>query len=230
MANKIHEVLCLGDTVGYAADPARCVTMLRTMRASIVMGNHEYEVIKIRHYGTDHLGKHWHSCGYGAGLVHSANQLTQDQIDWLKSAPSWGEGDRYLAAHSNLEEPMAFHYIESVEDAKLSLEMLRSRNMPVCFLGHTHIQEMFCHQPQQIEWQDETTFRVAEENPCVVMVGSVGKSRMKGDLRAAWAIYDSSEGVVELRKTEYDRATAAKAIINAGLPAQSAMHLLNDEV
>lgn len=121
---------------------------------------------------------------------------------------------------------MGFDYIESVEEAAPTLEILRAKKMAVGFFGHTHQQEVFCE--GQIEWLDETRFRVSVAQPCVVMVGAVGQSREEGDLRAAWAIWDEGEGVVELRKTEYERLATARAIVEAGLPMGSAERLLTD--
>jgi diadenosine tetraphosphatase ApaH/serine/threonine PP2A family protein phosphatase len=101
--------------------------------------------------------------------------------------------------------------------------------MPVGFFGHTHVQEVFCQKPSNLVWVDERSFRVSSAHPAAVMVGSVGMSREAGDLRAAWAVYDSATGVVEFRKTEYDRIGAAVAIQHAGLPLETALNLLTKE-
>lgn len=227
--SNIDRVLCLGDVVGYGADPARCVQMLRDMKAGIVMGNHEYEMLLVRRWGIEHLGTDWQSSGYKAGLVHSAQALSQEHIDWLTSIPAWGVEDHCMAAHANLERPMSFDYIESLEQSRPTLKVLKDHGMAVGFFGHTHAQEVFCDATDAPEWSDDTKFRVSLDHPCVVMVGSVGQSRSVGDLRAAWTIYDSASGEVELRKTEYDRIAAAKAIIDAGLPRESAARLLTDD-
>lgn len=224
---SIDRVICLGDAVGYGADPERCVQLLRDIKAGMVMGNHEYETLRIRYWGTEHMGKQWKHCGYACGLVHSAKSLSQENIDWLTKLPAWGEVERSLVAHADLKNPMAYYYVESLEDAESSIAVLRSRGMEVAFFGHTHVQEVFSH--EELDWIDETKFRISVERPCVVMVGSAGQSRMKGDLRAAWAIYDSAAGMVELCRTEYDRLAAAQAMIAAGLPKESAARLLTDE-
>lgn len=227
--SRIDRVLCLGDVVGYGADPARCVQMLRDVKAGMVIGNHEWEVLRIRKLGMEHLGPNWQQCGYATGLVHSARSLNQEQVDWLASVPSWGEVDQCLAAHANLEDPMRFGYIESLEEALPTIDILQSRNVPVGFFGHTHVQEVFCREAEALDWIDETKFRVSHDHPSAVMVGSVGKSRMVGNLRAAWVIYDGEKEIVELKKTEYDRIAAAKAMAAAGLPEASAACLLTEE-
>lgn len=227
--SRIDRVICLGDVVGYGANPARCVQMLRQLKAGMVMGNHEYEMLLVRRWGTEHLDADWRSDGYQAGLVHSARELDQGQIDWLTSIPAWAELEQSLVAHANLEDPMRFGYIESVDDALPTLEVLKNRSAAVGFFGHTHQQQVFYNKADDLEWIDETTFRVHPQHPCAVMVGSVGQSRMEGDLRAAWAIYDSAASVVEFRRTEYDRLAAAKSMIAAGLPRESALRLLTEK-
>ncbi len=228
-ASKVDSVVCLGDLVGYGPEPGRCVETLRKIGAAMVMGNHEMEVLKIRHIGTGHLGEFFKGDGYSLGLIHSAKELNEEQAVWLAKRPGSGAQGLAMMAHANLEHPMGFDYIESVVDAVPSLEILRAKKMAAGFFGHTHMQEVFCDAEGAPEWLDEMSFRVCPEHPCVVMVGSVGQSRVEGDLRAAWAIWDEERGVVELRKTEYDRLAAARAILDAGLPMDSAARLLTDD-
>lgn len=86
---------------------------------------------------------------------------------------------------------------------------------------------MFPDSCGEIEWLDNMRFHIPTDVPCAVMFGSVGQPLHETDLRAAWVLWDPVARVVEFRKTEYDRLQAAQNIVNAGLPLESAGHLLN---
>ena len=97
------------------------------------------------------------------------------------------------------------------------------------FFGHTHIHQVF-HSPDcDIQWLDDTRFHVPVDALCVVMVGTVGQPLHETDLRAAWVLWDPVARVVEFRKTTYNRLRAARDIVKAGLPLESARQLLTKE-
>lgn len=62
-----------------------------------------------------------------------------------------------------------------------------------------------------------------------ITVGAVGKPRHQTDRRAAWALWDPSENIVEFRKTDYNRPQAMQDIADAGLPLESGFQLLTKE-
>ncbi|MEX2401285.1 MAG: metallophosphoesterase family protein, partial [Rhodothermales bacterium] len=45
-ARGIEEIVCLGDVVGYGADPAACVDLVRRRCALTVLGNHDEAVAR----------------------------------------------------------------------------------------------------------------------------------------------------------------------------------------
>lgn len=222
-------IVCLGDTVGYGADPAKCIEHLRGLGATMIMGNHDLMVLHLRIKGIDHLPNDWSRSGELAGYVHSMRELSDEQLRWLKDSLLVDAEEQCLLAHANLHQPLSFGHLQNLKQARPTLDILKLQKMPVGFFGHTHVQEVFCQKPSNLVWVDERSFRVSSDHPAAVMVGSVGMSREAGDLRAAWAVYDSATGVVELRKTEYDRIGAAVAILHAGLPLETAFNLLTKE-
>jgi hypothetical protein len=222
----VTRVACLGDVVGYGADSTACVRILRRIHAPMIMGNHEWATLLLKRGITTHLPSGWQSSGYGAGLQHSVNTLTEEDMAWLSSARSWLDLHDGLAGHATFIEPMTFPYVESLQEAMPSLGLLETMRLSVGFLGHTHQQAVF--RSAKVEWIDRHRIRLSEKHPTIVMVGSVGQSRDREDLRASWAIYDTDHAIVELRKTPYDRIAAAQAILAAGLPAESAFRLLTD--
>lgn len=220
------QIIFLGDIVGYGASPAECLDLVRKLGGKCVIGNHEISTLSIRKDGPQDLSPDWKDSGYEAGLFYSANSIDSDQNDYLLSLDYAKVIPGGVVAHACLHEPMAFSYIDNYESALPTLEILEKKKLGTGFFGHTHIQEVFHHPETELDWKNETTFTIPAEDPCVVMVGSVGQPRSADDLRACWAIWDPETRTVELRKTEYDRLSAAEDILDEGLPFESAARLL----
>lgn len=193
------------------------------------MGNHDVEIREVRRSGFCFSDTDWESCGYQAGLAHAARCLDAGQAEWLAGLPYDMRIPGAVVAHATLAEPEAFDYIKDGETAEPTLTILREGKIKVGFFGHTHVADIFAEDQEALEWLDETTVKIPPGIACAVTVGAVGQPRHKTDRRAAWVLWDPVKGVVEFRKTGYDRLRAAKDIVNAGLPPDSALRLLTDE-
>lgn len=225
-ASGAEGIVFLGDLVGYGASPAECVERVRHLGAACVMGNHDIAIQAVRKRGCRCIDPDWKNSGYLAGLVHSAKALNEDQASWLARLPFILKIPGAWVAHASLDEPENFNLIESAESAEPTLAILRSAHHKVGFFGHTHVQEVFPDLPGELEWLDESRFKIPAGLACAVMVGSVGQPRHETDRRACWVLWDSTENIVEFRKTTYDRVAAAKSILEGGLPLESAVRLL----
>lgn len=223
-----ERIVFLGDVVGYGAAPAECVELIRKLGGDCVTGNHEEAVRMVRRRGLRNMPTDWKGDGYLAGLVHSAKSLNDEQVGWLTELPYYLRIPGAVVAHACLENEQRFRYVEDAAAAAPTLALLKLDRHNVGFFGHTHVQEVFPDPAGDVEWLDETRFRVPVGMSCVVMVGAVGQPRHVADRRASWVVWDADKRVVELRRTEYKRLSAAKAIIQAGLPAESAMRLLTE--
>lgn len=223
-----ERIVFLGDVVGYGAAPAECVELIRKLGGDCVTGNHEEAVRMVRRRGLQDMPANWKGDGYLAGIVHSAESLNDEQVKWLTKLPYYLRIPGAVVAHACLENQQRFRYIEDAAAAVPTLALLKLDRHNVGFFGHTHAQQVFPDPAGSVEWLDETRFRVPVGMSCVVMVGAVGQPRHAADRRASWVVWDADKRVVELRRTEYKRLAAAKAIIQAGLPAESAMRLLTE--
>jgi predicted phosphodiesterase len=227
--SEAEHIVFLGDIVGYGASPAECVNLVRKLDGDCVMGNHDASMRSVRRRGCSCLDPDWKQSGYLSGLVHSARCLDAGQAEWLASLPFSKNIPGAIVAHANLADPESFDYIKDAESASATLEILREKTTQVGFFGHTHVQEVFADPLGNVEWLDGTRFRIPNGTACVVMVGAVGQPRHETDRRAAWVLWDATERVVEFRKTPYQRLEAAQAIIDAGLPSESALRLLTPD-
>jgi len=226
-----EQFVFLGDVVGYGPSPVECVTLVQEHGGQCVMGNHEVAVLSLIEGTRQGIGN-WGrggSCGYTAGLIHSARSLDPRKLNWLESLPYTLPIPGALVAHANLHNPKGFGYITDPLSAGPSLAALATQEFGLGFFGHTHRQEVFTGHGEGVEWGDDTSFHVPKETCCVVMVGSVGLPRHPTDRSAAWVLWDPEARIVELKRTEYDRLKAAGEVIRAGLPSSTAIDLLTKE-
>jgi len=205
-------IVCLGDIVGYGADPNPVADWVREHVATVIRGNHD----KV-------------CCGLEDPTLF--NPIAEQAARWTFGALS-PENRAFLRelARGPVEENgfLMVHGSVLDEDEYLLdprdtvLQFVNARGKPV-FFGHTHVQGGFLlwkvgEESRSAAFQpDGTSLRLQPGRGQLVNPGSVGQPRDMNWL-AAYALYDSDREVVEFRRCEYDLATAQKKIRDAGLP------------
>lgn len=189
----IQDWICLGDIVGYGADPEACIEVVRSRCKIIIMGNHD-EAASVEANPDDFNPVARQAIIWTKYTVSDSNRL------WLRSLPlDHQEGNR-LYVHSSPRDPGLWNYIFTESEARRQMTVL-DESVKFCFIGHSH-----------------ETFRYVDSNGTeLINVGSVGQPR-DGDPRASYVIF-RSDGVTEHRRVEYDVAKAQQKIIDAKLPA-----------
>lgn len=214
-----------GDIVGYGASPAKCIEFVRALGGHCVFGNHESYLITVKDNGVESLGDDWMGQPVEAGVVHAYRELDPDAIGWIRSLPWFLPiDDDVILAHAGLNDPNNWPYILSDESAEPTIEIMRKRGLTVGFFGHIHRLAVY---PERLASMDESVIELSRDEVIAITVGSVGQPREPGDLRATWVVFDSDERTVEFHHTEYDRELAARQILDAGLPEESARRLLD---
>ena len=220
----IEAFACLGDIVGYGADPGSCLELVRALDCPCVMGNHD-------HYTTidsPKMDELMTSSGINDEPVWSAiklarEQLTGEQLAWLRSREPVSAIDRALIAHAALHDWGSWPYLRSSEEAQATLAILGDK---VGFFGHTHRENVFVPEggaaPEKLV-AEQRLFRLPE-GTVAITVGSVGQPR-DGDSRARWALWDPDARTVEFRRVKYDVEAAGQAILAAGLSPTNAIRL-----
>ena len=224
---EITQAVCLGDIVGYNANPKECLDIVRAIDfLGIVRGNHD-----------EYVGQDKPLFGFNPNAALAVEwtrqQLTDDDRKWLASLPyemeirRVGTGMRpFRIVHGTLDVPQSWGYIFNKFQAISSFE--NQRPNPICFCGHTHIPIYFI-----LDEKNETTPYAFEEDVPVEIkpnvkylfnVGSIGQPR-DDDSRAAFAIYDTKQNTVQLHRIEYDIETTQQKILDANLPRRLADRL-----
>jgi diadenosine tetraphosphatase ApaH/serine/threonine PP2A family protein phosphatase len=211
---RIDHYVCVGDVVGYGADPKACLDRIRELCDVIVAGNHDWAVA-----GT--LSMEFFN-EYAKAAIHwTRTQLADDDIAWLRDLPLQADVDRKtLLVHSTVHDPAAFDYLLTSYDAHLSMRVLKK---PLCFVGHSHIPITFMERGG-LGFTFADTIDLTRVEKVIVNPGSVGQPRDENP-EAAYAIYDTVKRRVTLHRVPYDIEKAAAKIQAAGLPAPLADRL-----
>ena len=208
-----EKIVCLGDIVGYGANPRECMDLVRKYNMATIAGNHDYACIgkvNINYFNT--YAKE--------ATLWTREVTTEDDKEFIRNLPLVDYHDNFTIAHGTLYSPELFDYIQTTYDAYLSLQLLENQ---VCFIGHSHVPITF-FQGEMISYTLSPTIKLVKGVRALVNVGSVGQPR-DDNPKASFAIYDTEAAEVHITRVEYDIDKAAKKIRAAGLPAPLADRL-----
>lgn len=202
----VTEYVCLGDIVGYNADPAACLEIVRAMNCPTVKGNHDDEAS-----GTHSLDSM--NPVAAAALEWTRQQLSDEQRQWLTRLRMVRQVMDFTVVHSTLDQPANWNYVTNRFDAMANFSY---QFTPICFHGHTHVPRVFVKTDKVQEVQADS-IAIEPGAKYFINVGSVGQPR-DGDWRACYAVYDTDTSLVIYRRIEYDIAKTQAKIIAAELP------------
>ena len=215
----VAQILCVGDIVGYNADPDECVAMVRSRNILSIAGNHDL-------IGTGRLDFRRCSVIAEYALRRTRRTLGQDAAAWLGTLPPHRVLDdgvvlvhggvrdvqQYMVAPSHIRENAAF----------LAHDFPGAR---VCFFGHSHEQKVYevageggkeirGNEIRVTELPIDGQVLLRKENTYFVNAGSVDAARKRSKRFAECAIYDSRSGALEFLRVAYDNASSeAKAAV-----------------
>src|SRR5215212_1307089 len=211
-----EEMWCLGDLVGYGAEPDACVEIAEEHCSICLAGNHDLGVIGV-------LSLEDFSRGARIAAEWTRDTISEETRDFLLALSPEGEGKGYGLFHASPRDPI-WEYVLSGLTAELCFDATDFR---VSFIGHSHVALSF-HRPEG-EPAGGTTRREGDEldlstGEWLINPGSTGQPR-DGDPRAAWLVLDSDAWTATYRRAEYDIAGAMAAIRAARLPDSLAERL-----
>jgi predicted phosphodiesterase len=216
---RFDRVLCLGDFVGYAADPNKVLDRMRTMpRTTIaIRGNHDKVVS-----GVD-SGEMFNPPALFAARW-TQERLSKENVEYLRRLPVGPilVDDLFALCHgSPLDEDA---YIFSDFDASMNFVQLQrfAPGVDLCFFGHSHIPSVFTLERDGIRVEavrgSRAKLKLEPGKKYLINPGSVGQPRDRNP-KASYAIFDADEGVVHFDRVAYDVQATRRKIQRAGLPA-----------
>jgi len=206
---NIDEVVCLGDLVGYGANPNECVDLTRKRASCVLLGNHDQAAFDLSQ--TEHFNRHARTAAYWTNQT-----LTQENLEYLKALPFQRVIGDLTFVHASPKDPEQWEYIFSAHEARINFASFQTR---ICFVGHTHIPGIF---PEDLKVQKSV---VTRESRYIVNVGSIGQPR-DGNWKLSFGVFDTSTWTYELIRSEYDVQAASAKIVAADLPRFLADRLL----
>ena len=210
--NATH-IVCLGDVVGYNANPKECLEMVRELNVPCVKGNHD------EYCSTDDRLEGFNP--HAADAVHwTRAQLSDEEKRWLRDLKYTRMAANFTMVHATLDAPQRWGYVFDKLAAAASFPY---QNTQVCFFGHTHVPVAFMRD-SVVRGGTYSKFKMEPRKKYFVNVGAVGQPR-DSNPKAAYVVFDPQEGTIELRRLEYDIPAAQKKILAAGLPPRLAERL-----
>lgn len=205
--------VCLGDLVGYGANPNEVVDLLRKMDpVATVRGNHD----KV-------------ACGLDQGeefVFHARSaafwtrdQLTQENRDYLSHLP---QGPLQVEPAFSISHGSPRDEDDYILSEPVALHNFRFFDTPICLFGHSHIPVVFELKNGNLTYQLPSDSAVIhldlEGTKYLINPGSVGQPR-DGNPRTAFGVLDTGQQVMEFHRLEYPLENAQAKIRRANLPA-----------
>jgi diadenosine tetraphosphatase ApaH/serine/threonine PP2A family protein phosphatase len=216
-----EEIWCLGDVVGYGADPDQCTALVRERSAVSLNGNHDLAV-------TGAIDAATFSETARAAVDWTRANSSRETLEFLTTLAPEGEREGVGLFHASPRDPI-WEYVLSIDQAEAALDAQRER---LSLVGHSHVSLFFTRPPSPSGRRSFATGAQTTDGDLLDLTegewllnpGSVGQPR-DGDPRAAWLELDTDEWTARYHRVAYDAVAAGAAIIEAGLPAALAERL-----
>jgi len=212
LTRHVHRYICLGDIVGYGANPNECIELLQTLpKMNCILGNHDAAAI-------------WRYSPYSMTkdakevILWTIDQLNPNSVDFLQSLRPVLNLGNMIFAHANPYNPEAYRYVVNKKYAARSFAAVKQK---LTFIGHSHRPVLITRKNFfQITFTpprgSEKCF-LNKEKKQIINCGSIGQPR-DGDPRACYCVVDTTDETVEFYRLPYDIQSAAEKIKLAGLP------------
>jgi predicted phosphodiesterase len=204
----VTRVVCLGDVVGYNADPDECVALVRRRCAAVIAGNHDL-------IATGRLDFRRCSTKAEYALRQTRRELGFEPGAWLAALPAHHlVEERVVLVHGGVRDVQQYmvtskHIAENAAFLRADFPAAR-----VCFFGHSHEQKVYRVEAAVVEEISAPRVFLERESVYFVNPGSVDASRKRGPRLAECALFDSRRRSVEFLRLAYDSAAAeAKAAV-----------------
>jgi diadenosine tetraphosphatase ApaH/serine/threonine PP2A family protein phosphatase len=215
-ASGVEEIWCLGDTIGYGAEPDECADLVRERCALSLVGNHDLAVLGALDIAS-------FSEAAAAAVAWTRENVAARTLELLRELAPIGDREGIALFHASPRDPV-WEYVLSIEQAEECLALQPER---LTLIGHSHVSLFFVSDADRdvhgAQAGDDTLLDIAAGR-WLVNPGSVGQPR-DGDPRAAWLELDTEAHTARFHRVAYDVERASTAIAAAGLPQRLADRL-----
>jgi predicted phosphodiesterase len=209
--------LCLGDIVGYNADPNACIEIVRSEGMVAVLGNHDAAACGLSEPDSfNPWARH--------AVLWTRRQLSGENREYLRGLPREHAMSGLFLCHGAIHD--TDRYLLTMKDLHENFSLMDGlEGRPrICFYGHTHLQQAFSKTGSAVSREKVAALRLDEGKRYLVNPGAVGQPR-DNEPKAAFLVYDEGEQRITFHRVEYDIAACQDKIIRAGLPPRLAERL-----
>jgi predicted phosphodiesterase len=220
---RVEKIFCLGDVVGYNADPAACMDMVLSRAAETVRGNHDKGVAGL-------MDLDWFNAAAREAALWTRRSLSPEYLGRLRTLREGPHdvGEGILLCHGTpYDEDAYLMDAGSMAESRQCLEADHP-GIRICFHGHTHC-------PLVVYWKRgdprphvraAAQERVVLDKACSYLInpGSVGQPR-DGIAWASFGILDTKRMVYQNLRVEYPVRETQRRMHAEGLPAALARRL-----
>jgi predicted phosphodiesterase len=216
-ALNVDEIVCLGDIVGYNANPNECVDILRNEKILSVLGNHDACASGLEEpFRFNVLAR--------SAVFWTREHLTEENRSFLRELPREKRVHDCFLFHGSIHDTNRYIlFLDDVEENFQSLAGLPGA-LKLGFFGHTHVGTAFIDHQGIISSDHSSELQLSSGKRYLINPGSVGQPR-DGDPRASFLVYDRDDRIVLFFRVEYDVKACQDRIIRAGLPQLHAWRL-----
>ncbi|MEO0184391.1 MAG: metallophosphoesterase family protein [candidate division WOR-3 bacterium] len=205
---RIKNIFCLGDLVGYGANPNECIELCIKESDAIIAGNHDWATI-------DKTDVSKFNAVAATAVKWTKGQIKPENIKRLQDLQLTHKIGDLLLVHSTPDHPEEWHYLFQLDEFEREFNYFDEQ---ICFVGHSHIPSaVFQDANGYTDFLRENPFPIIKRRKYIVNVGSVGQPRDL-DPRASYVIYDGNKNSIDFIRIEYNIPMAGQKIIDAGLP------------
>ncbi len=216
---EVDEIWCLGDLVGYGAEPDHCTEIVRERCDLSLSGNHDLAVL-------EEIDIETFSETAAAAVEWTRSVASEETLSYLRGLSPQGSRAELGLFHASPRDPV-WEYVLSLDQAEAGLDAMAER---AGLIGHSHVALFFVRPAAKrptyahgAQAGDGATLDLASGR-WLLNPGSVGQPR-DGDPRAAWLQLDTENWTGRYHRVPYDIDAAARAILDAGLPSPLAERL-----
>jgi predicted phosphodiesterase len=215
-------IICLGDIVGYHANPNECIELIRQREVLSVAGNHDRAAAGLKE-PVDF------SQAARCAILWTQGALTEGSRRFLEGLPTFGiVHQKFLIVHAALHPyPNEDLRLRSPVEVVASMESMVEHfpGLKICFVGHMHAAVVYEYRNGSLSSTSPSVARLDPEARYIINPGSVGQPR-DGDNRASFAIFDSETATIQFCRVEYDRAASIQKARRVGLIRRSALRAI----
>ena len=216
---EVDEFICLGDIVGYGADPNYCIEKIKDLNCRCIGGNHDFAVV-------GKVNINYFNYAARAAILWTSLQLKKENHNFLLNLKKKIElRNDVFAVHGSPQNPL-LEYILDKDTASL---IFNKFDFKIYFVGHSHLAGCFSfnknnNQIDCMNFSNGGYIEIHKNKRYIINCGSVGQPR-DGNPKASYGIYDLKYGIINIYRVSYPIHLAQDKIINAGLPRSLADRL-----